>query len=113
MGNQIVVGDFMKSLTLYEYDEKDNEIKEIASDISTRFASSVCFIDDETYIGSDSSFNVFLLKKNKSPQGILGKVQLDLAGEYHLGSSINKIKKGNYLLLLLLLLLFLLIFFFF
>ncbi|ORX56642.1 hypothetical protein BCR36DRAFT_345983 [Piromyces finnis] len=95
MGNQIAIGDFMKSLTLYEYDEKNNEIKEIASDISTRFTSSVCFIDEETYIGSDSNLNVFILKKNESPQGVLEKKQLNLIGEYHLGSSINQIKKAK------------------
>jgi len=85
----------MKSITLYEYDEKTNEIKEIASDISTRFTSSVCFIDDETYIGSDDKLNVFLLKKNKNPQGKLDEKQLCLVGEYHVGLSINQIKKGK------------------
>jgi len=85
----------MKSITLYEYDDKSNEIKEIASDISTRFTSSVCFIDDDTYIGSDSNLNVFLLKKNKNPQGKMDEKQLSLMGEYHIGSSINQIKKGK------------------
>ncbi|ORY21141.1 hypothetical protein LY90DRAFT_516301 [Neocallimastix californiae] len=94
-GNQIIVGDLMKSITLYEYDDKSNEIKEIASDISTRFTSSVCFIDDDTYIGSDSNLNVFLLKKNKNPQGKMDEKQLSLMGEYHIGSSINQIKKAK------------------
>ncbi|ORX70399.1 hypothetical protein BCR32DRAFT_297364 [Anaeromyces robustus] len=94
-GNQIVVGDFMKSITLYEYDEVANEIKEIASDISTRFTNSVCFVDDETYIGSDSNLNIFLLKRNKNIQGKMDEKQLSLIGEYHLGSNINQIKKAK------------------
>tara|TARA_B100000795_G_scaffold173873_1_gene131219 strand:- start:58 stop:774 length:717 start_codon:yes stop_codon:yes gene_type:complete len=63
-GDFIIVGDLMKSISLLIYKPLENSIDEIARDYNASWMTSIAILDDDTYIGSDNSFNLFTACKN-------------------------------------------------
>ncbi|GMH89221.1 hypothetical protein TrVE_jg3149 [Triparma verrucosa] len=92
-GNLIVVGDLMRSICVLEYNE--GALKEVARDYNANWMTDVEIIDDNMYLGSEISSNLFTLKRNSKATADEEKSRLEVFGEFHLGQTVNKFEKGR------------------
>ena len=60
-GDFVIVGDLMKSLQLLVY--RDEKIELYAKDFNPAWMTSTIMLNEEVFIGADSSYNMFSLKK--------------------------------------------------
>ena len=95
--NLIVVGDLMKSITLLEYQRESGlgGIVEIAHDFSSNWMTAVDILDDNTYLGAESSYNLFTVQRNADGDTEDKRGTLDLCGAFHLGDSVNRFRRGS------------------
>lgn len=63
-GDFVVVGDILRSITLLSYKPVASTFDEIASDLETSWLSAIEIIDDDTFIASDNSFNLFVVQND-------------------------------------------------
>ena len=94
-GTFIIVGDLMKSVSVLTYDRTENKIKEAYRDYATNYMTCVDAIDEDIFLGSDNTCNVFTLKR--SDNSSCDNHQLEECGQYHLGEMINQFRHGIYL----------------
>lgn len=60
-GDFIIVGDLMKSLQLLIY--RDEKIELYAKDFNPAWMTSTIMLNEQVFLGADSSYNMFSLKK--------------------------------------------------
>ena len=58
----MLVGDLMKSVTLLKHEL--GRLVEIARDFNANWMTAVSFLDDDSYLGADNGFNLFVTRKN-------------------------------------------------
>lgn len=63
-GDFVVAGDLLRSISLLSYKPLGGTFDEIAADPETSWLSSIEIIDDDTFIASDNSFNLFVVQKD-------------------------------------------------
>lgn len=56
--------------------------------------SAVDMLDDDTYVGAETSFNIFVCKKNSEAATEDERRRLDVVGAFHVGEFINCFRKG-------------------
>jgi DNA damage-binding protein 1 len=93
-GDFVLVGDLMKSLSLYQCSASGG-ITELARDYSSHWMTSVAFLDDDTYIGTENSLNLFVARKNADATTDDDRNRLEVVGEFHLGEFVNRIRRGS------------------
>jgi DNA damage-binding protein 1 len=93
-GNDIVVGDLIKSVSLLYWDPEKNLIEERARDLNATWVSALAVLDGTTYLSADTSTNMIVYKpdQNMSPDEP-GRLLID--GEFHWGDYINVFCKGS------------------
>jgi len=94
-GEFIIVGDMMKSISVYVYKSVENVIEEIARDYNPNWMSAVGALDDDTFIGSENSMNLFVVHKNSDAATDEERGKLELVGEFHLGEFVNRFRHGS------------------
>ncbi|KAI9993806.1 hypothetical protein PInf_016327 [Phytophthora infestans] len=94
-GDFIVVGDLMKSISLLSYKQLDGTIEEIAKDLNSNWMSAVGIVDDDTYIGSETDFNLFTVQRNSGAASDEERGRLESVGEFHLGEFVNRFRYGS------------------
>ncbi|DAZ92907.1 TPA: LOW QUALITY PROTEIN: hypothetical protein N0F65_013069, partial [Lagenidium giganteum] len=94
-GDFIIVGDLMKSVSLLSYKQLDGSIEEIAKDLNSNWMTAVGIIDTDTYIGSESDFNLFTVQRNSGAASDEERGRLETVGEYHVGEYINRFRFGS------------------
>jgi len=94
-GDFIVVGDLMKSISLLTYKSVDGTIEEIARDFNPNWMSSVAILEDEIFLGSENSFNLFSVQYVSGAPTEEKRTRLRVIGEYHLGEFVNRFRKGS------------------
>ena len=94
-GEFILVGDLMKSVTLYIYKSVDSSIEEITHDYSPNWMSCGEMLNDDTFICSENAYNLFTAQKNLEATTDVEKQVMKIVGEYHLGSFVNAIHRGS------------------
>eukprot|EP00127_Corallochytrium_limacisporum_P006761 Clim_evm31s235 gene=Clim_evmTU31s235 len=93
-GDFIVVGDIMKSISLISYDGNQT-MTEIAKDCNANWMSAVEIIDDDTYIGAENGFNLFVCHRNADAATDEERSRLEVVGEFHLGEFVNVFRHGS------------------
>jgi len=93
--NLIVVGDLMKSITLLQYQRESGRIEEVAHDFSSNWMTAVEILDDNTYLGAESSYNLFTVQRNADADTEDKRGTLELCGAFHLGDSVNRFRRGS------------------
>lgn len=63
-GDFVIVGDVLRSITLLIYKPLNGNFEQIATDLDTAWLSGIEIIDDDTYLGADSNFNLFTIQKD-------------------------------------------------
>ncbi|KAK3389322.1 mono-functional DNA-alkylating methyl methanesulfonate N-term-domain-containing protein [Podospora didyma] len=98
-GNIIAVGDLMKSLSLVEYvpgggdDGGSPKLVERARHFQSAWATSVCHIEDESWLETDSEGNLMILRRNPNGVTLEDKRRMEITSEMNLGEQVNKVRK--------------------
>eukprot|EP01094_Clydonella_sp_ATCC50884_P028366 TRINITY_DN848_c0_g1_i1.p1 TRINITY_DN848_c0_g1~~TRINITY_DN848_c0_g1_i1.p1 ORF type:complete len:1089 (-),score=323.39 TRINITY_DN848_c0_g1_i1:272-3538(-) len=94
-GDFILVGDLMRSISLLSYSPVDNSIQEMARDFNPNWMTAVEALDDDTFIGAESCFNLFTVRKNADAATDEERGRMELVGEFHLGDYVNRFRHGS------------------
>ena len=94
-GDFILVGDLMKSLTVYQCSLSSGTIVELARDYNSHWMTSIAFLDDDTYLGAENSHNLIVAKKNADATTDDDRGRLEVVGEFHLGEFVNRFRRGS------------------
>jgi len=94
-GDFILVGDLMKSLSLLQCTAASGQLQLLARDCSANWMTSVAFLDDDTYLGAENNYNLFIARKNADATTDDERERLEIVGEYHLGEFVNRFRKGS------------------
>ena len=93
-GHFLLVGDMMKSVSVLRLGA-DDALEEIAQDYATHWMTAVSMLDDETYIGSDSTYNLLAWRKRSEGVTDEERQRLELIGEWHLADQVNRFCHGK------------------
>lgn len=94
-GDFVIVGDVLRSITLLIYKPLNGNFEQIATDLDTAWLSGIEIIDDDTYLGADSNFNLFTIQKDTNAVTDNERSRLLPVGYFHLGDFINSMKRGS------------------
>ncbi|KAL8854323.1 MAG: hypothetical protein Q9221_000809 [Calogaya cf. arnoldii] len=97
-GNQIAIGDLMKSISVVSYARPTqpggvHTLTEIARHFETAWSTAVAYIDDHTWLESDAEGNLMVLKQNVGGITPDDKRILHTISEIRLGEMVNKIQR--------------------
>ena len=67
----------------------------VAQDANPNWMTAVEIVDDETFIGAESSSNLFVCKRSFDQAAESNNLKMDLIGEFHLGESVNVLRHGS------------------
>lgn len=85
----------MKSISLLKYSATTKRVEEVARDLNTNWMTAVDMIDDEYYVGAETEFNLFTVRRNAEAASDEERARLEVQGEYHLGEFVNRFQKGS------------------
>lgn len=92
----IVVGDLMQSLTLFRYCFESCSIEEVARDYDSAWVMACESINEQLFICSDTSDNLFTLQRNVGDSSSEeDKARLEHIAKYHIGDQINVFRHGR------------------
>jgi len=94
-GDICAVGDLIKSVSILHRSESDSKFTEIARDYNPNWMTGLEILDDDTYIGAETFFNIFTLAKNSSSELEEERSRLETTGAFHVGDPVNKFRHGS------------------
>lgn len=94
-GDFILLGDLMRSMSLFAYKPLESSFEEIARDYNPEWMTEVEILEDDIYLGAESLFNLFVCQKDSSASNDQDRQQLQQIGFFHLGDSVNVFRHGS------------------
>lgn len=94
-GDFILVGDLMRSVSLLQYKQMEGSFEEIARDYSPNWMTAVEILDDDTFLGAENSFNLFVCQKDSAATTDEERQQMGYVGQFHLGDMVNVMRHGS------------------
>ncbi|XP_049788661.1 DNA damage-binding protein 1 [Schistocerca nitens] len=94
-GDFILVGDLMRSMTLLQYRTMEGSFEEMARDYNPNWMTAVEIIDDDTFLGAENSFNLFVCQKDSAATTDEERQQMQEVGQFHLGDMVNVFRHGS------------------
>ncbi|KAI8927951.1 mono-functional DNA-alkylating methyl methanesulfonate N-term-domain-containing protein [Entophlyctis helioformis] len=95
-GDFVLVGDLMKSVTLLALNAQTGCLEEVARDHDTSWMTAVGMVDDDLYIGADSSYNLFAVRRRHGDAETEEERQrLGAAAHFHIGELVNRFRHGS------------------
>lgn len=94
-GDQVLVGDLMRSMTILNYKAVESTFEEVAKDYRGMWMSAVEFIDAETALGAEAGHNLFTCEIDRGADNTDEKRRLAEAGMYYLGEMVNVFQRGS------------------
>ncbi|UQC76631.1 CPSF A subunit region [Colletotrichum lupini] len=95
-GNMIGVADLMQSMTLVEFipaqDGDKAKLVERARHFQYIWATSVCHLEEHSWLESDAQGNLMVLRRNPNAPTEHDQKQMEVISEFHLGEQVNKIR---------------------
>ena len=64
-GDLILVGDLLRSITMLQYKTMEGSFEEIARDYSPNWMTAVEILDDDTFLGAENSYNIFICQRDR------------------------------------------------
>jgi len=92
---KLVVGDLMRGVSLLKYKPEEQKLEMVAMDPKPIWLSTVIPVDDKLFLAADSSMNLYTLVTNLDSKVPEDRDTLLRSGEYHLGDSVNCIRRGS------------------
>ena len=68
---------------------------QIAHDFSPNWMTACEIIDDDTFLGSENSYNLFVCQKDSGATSDEERHHLQTIGKYHLGDFVNVFRHGT------------------
>ncbi|XP_064073907.1 DNA damage-binding protein 1 [Vanessa tameamea] len=93
-GDFILVGDLMRSMSLLQYKQMEGSFEEIARDYSPNWMTAVEILDDDTFLGAENSFNLFVCQKDSAATTDEERQQMGYMGQFHIGDMVNVMRRG-------------------
>lgn len=94
-GDFALVGDLMRSITLLLYKPMEGCFEEIARDCNPNWMTAVEILDDDNFLGSENSFNLFTCQKDSAATTDEERQNLQEVGLFHLGEFVNVFRHGS------------------
>ncbi|GFX77483.1 DNA damage-binding protein 1 [Trichonephila clavipes] len=94
-GDFILVGDIMRSLALLVYKPLEGSFEEIARDHHPNWMTAIEILDDDTVLGAENSFNLFVCQKDSAAPTDEDRQHLQEVGHFHLGEMVNVFRHGS------------------
>ena len=94
-GDFILVGDLMRSIALLNYKPMEMNLEEISRDFQPNWLSAIEILDDDNFLGSENSFNLFVCQKDSAAATDEERLHLQEVGLYHLGEYVNVFRHGS------------------
>ncbi|KAL0819945.1 hypothetical protein ABMA28_007945 [Loxostege sticticalis] len=94
-GDFILVGDIMRSMSLLQYKQMEGSFEEIARDHSPNWMTAVEILDDDTFLGAENNFNLFICQKDGAATTDEDRQQLENMGRFHIGDMVNVMQHGS------------------
>jgi len=85
----------MRSMTLLQYKSMEGTFEEIARDYNPNWMTAVEVVDDDTFLGTDNAFNMFVCTKDGGATTDEERCQMHDAGRIYLGDMVNTIRHGS------------------
>lgn len=94
-GDFILVGDLMRSMTLLQYKTMEGSFEEMARDYNPNWMTTIEILDDDTFLGAENSFNLFVCQKDSAATTDEERQQMQEVGQFHLGDMVNVFRHGS------------------
>lgn len=94
-GDFILVGDLMRSITLLQYKQMEGSFEEIARDYEPNWMTAIEILDDDNFLGSENSCNLFVGQKDSAATTDEERQQMPEVAQFHLGDMINVFRHGS------------------
>ncbi|XP_060805090.1 DNA damage-binding protein 1 [Amyelois transitella] len=94
-GDFILVGDIMRSMSLLQYKQMEGSFEEIARDYSPNWMTAVEILDDDTFLGAENCFNLFVCQKDSAATTDEDRQLMSYMGQFHLGDMANVMRPGS------------------
>eukprot|EP00871_Galdieria_phlegrea_P002229 jgi/Galph1/3006/GphlegSOOS_G1662.1 len=95
LGDFILVGDLVRSVSLLAYKPMNGTIEEVARDFDPSWVTVIEMLDIDHYISAENCFNLITFKRNADAATEEERSRLEKVGEYHLGELVNRIRHGR------------------
>ena len=95
MGDFLLVGDVLRSVTLLQYKASDGVLEEVARDFNSNWMTAVEVISEEKFLGTDDHGNLFIVRRNSDALTEEERGKLEACGEISFGDQINVLRKGT------------------
>lgn len=97
-GDNILVGDLVRSMTLLRYKPHEHAIQEIARDFNSSYLRGVEILDgasEDIFVGTDISGNLHCLRQQSDALTDEERSRLEPCGEFHVGDYLNAFRRGS------------------
>lgn len=94
-GDFILVGDLVRSITLLQYKTMEGSFEEIARDFSPNWMTGVEILDDDTFLGAENAYNIFVCQRDSAASTDEERQQMTEVGQIHVGDQINVFCHGS------------------
>lgn len=104
LGDQVVVGDLMKSVNFLRIDRETSTLTEVGRDYNAHWMTQVRFLTPDRAIGADNLGNVLVLAKTRDPNVAAGddaredgggRCIVEVEAAIHVGEVINAVAPGG------------------
>lgn len=94
-GDLILMGDLMRSMSLFSYKSLQAHFEEIARDFNPAWMTEVEILDEETFLGAEHLFNLFICHRDSKASSDQDRQQMQQVGMFHLGDTVNVFRPGS------------------
>jgi len=94
-GHLILMGDLMRSMSLFSYKPLQAHFEEVARDFNPAWMTEVEILDEDTFLGAEHQFNIFVCQRDSKATSDQDRQQMQQVGLFHLGDSVNVFHPGT------------------
>ena len=91
----IVAGDLMKSMAVFKLNPATLKLEDVARDHDTIWMTALEAVSDSMFVGADSSFNLYALRRECESESAEERKLLKPASHFHLGQTVNRFRRGS------------------
>lgn len=93
-GPLLLIGDFMRSMSLFSYKSLQAHFEEVARDLVPAWMTEVEILDDNTFLGAEHKGNIFISQRDAKASE-QDRQQMHQVASFHVGDFINVFHPGS------------------
>lgn len=94
-GDLILMGDLMRSMSLFTYKPLQAHFEDVARDTQTAWLTGIEILDEEHFMGADHCYNIFICKRDLKATTEPDNGTLQQVSSFHVGDAINVFHPGS------------------